>query len=344
MLANITMKIKENVSLKHLNTFSIDSIARYFVEISNIQDLKDILSDNKFVNLPKLILGGGSNLLFTSNFDGLVIKNNILGITKTNEDSDFVYLNVGAGENWHNFVLYCIDNNYSGVENLSLIPGTVGAAPMQNIGAYGVEIKDIFHSLKSIDINSMELKEFNKDECKFGYRESIFKKEYKNKFVIVSVTFKLNKNHCINTSYGDIKKTLDEIGICEPTIKDISLAVCKIRNNKLPDPKLIGNAGSFFKNPEISPNLFYKLKENYPEIPSYKTLTENIKIPAGWLIEKCGWKGKTFDNYGVHKNQALVLVNYGNANGKEINNLADNIQKSVFDLFNITLEKEVNII
>lgn len=338
------MEIKENFSLKSLNTFSLDVLARYFIEIDNIDSLKKILKDERFLNSKKLILGGGSNLLFTKDFDGLVIKNNILGIEKINEDSEYIYLEVGAGENWHNFVLYCLDNNYSGIENLSLIPGTVGASPMQNIGAYGVEIKDIFYSLKALELQTLTVKEFNKEECKFAYRESVFKKELKDKYIIVSVTFKLNKRESINTSYGDIKNTLLEMGIDNPNIKDVSNAVCKIRSSKLPDPKLIGNAGSFFKNPEISPEFFNEIKEKYPEIPSYKTHTEKVKIPAGWLIEKAGWKGKTFDTYGVHKNQALVLVNYGNANGNDINKLADDIKNDVFNKFNIILEKEVNII
>ncbi|MFN8577565.1 MAG: UDP-N-acetylmuramate dehydrogenase [Candidatus Sericytochromatia bacterium] len=338
------MEIKENFSLKSLNTFSLDVLARYFIEIDNIDSLKKILKDERFLNSKKLILGGGSNLLFTKDFDGLVIKNNILGIEKINEDSEYIYLEVGAGENWHNFVLYCLDNNYSGIENLSLIPGTVGASPMQNIGAYGVEIKDIFYSLKALELQTLTVKEFNKEECKFAYRESVFKKELKDKYIIASVTFKLNKRESINTSYGDIKNTLLEMGIDNPNIKDVSNAVCKIRSSKLPDPKLIGNAGSFFKNPEISPEFFNEIKEKYPEIPSYKTHTEKVKIPAGWLIEKAGWKGKTFDTYGVHKNQALVLVNYGNANGNDINKLADDIKNDVFNKFNIILEKEVNII
>lgn len=338
------MEIKKNVSLKSLNTFSIDVLASEYVEVNSIDDLKEILSNEKFKSTPKLILGGGSNLLFTKDFNGLVIKNNIKGISKVSEDDDYIYVESGAGENWHNFVLFCIENNYSGVENLSLIPGTVGASPMQNIGAYGVEIKDVFSSLKAMDILTTEIKEFNNEECRFGYRESVFKKELKGKYVIVSVIFKLKKKSTINTSYGDIKNTLAEMGIETPTIKDVSNAVCKIRSSKLPDPKEIGNAGSFFKNPEISPELFNIIKEKYPEIPSYKTQTENIKVPAGWLIEKAGWKGKTFENYGVHKNQALVLVNYSDAKGIDINNLADQIQKSIFDIFNIKLEKEVNII
>lgn len=338
------MEIKKNFSLKNLNTFSIDALTSEFVEVKTVTALKEVLNDDSFKDTPKLILGGGSNLLFTKNFEGLVIKNSISGISKVDEDSEYVYIESGAGENWHNFVLYCIDNNYAGAENLSLIPGTVGASPMQNIGAYGVEIKDIFHSLKALNIETLEIKEFYKEDCKFGYRESIFKKELKGKYIIISVIFRLNKIPNINTSYGDIKNTLNEMGIKDPTIKDVSNAVCKIRSSKLPDPKTIGNAGSFFKNPEISPLLFNKLKEKYPEIPNYKTNTENIKIPAGWLIEKAGWKGKTFGNYGVHKNQALVLVNYSNAKGEDINKLANDIQQSILELFNIKLEKEVNII
>lgn len=338
------MEVKENFSLKSFNTFSIDAKAKYFAEFDSVEALKAILTDKNYNDIPKMILGGGSNILLTKDFDGLILKNNLLGINKIKEDDTSVYLEVGAGENWHNFVLYSIEHNYSGIENLSLIPGTVGAAPMQNIGAYGVEIKDVFHSLKALSVETLEIQEFKNNDCNFGYRESVFKRELKNKFIILSVIFKLSKNHQVNTSYGAIKDTLKEMGIENPSIKDISDAVCKIRSSKLPDPKEIGNAGSFFKNPEISPELFNKLKVQYPDIVSYKTNTEKVKIPAGWLIERAGWKGKTFGDFGVHKNQALVLVNYGNANGTDINNLADQIKKSIYQQFEIDLEKEVNII
>ena len=344
MPADSSVIIRENFPLKDHNTFSISAKAKYFTEIETTEQLKEIFSSEQFKNEHKLILGGGSNLLFTKDFDGLVIKNNLKGIEKIYENNDYALLKVGAGENWHEFVLSSIKENLSGIENLSLIPGTVGAAPMQNIGAYGVEIKDVFYSLEAFDIATGEIKEFLKDECNFGYRESIFKKELKGKYIIVSVTFKLSKNHKINISYGAIKDTLTEMNIANPTIKDVSDAVSYIRSTKLPDPKVIGNAGSFFKNPEIDQNHFQVLKEKYPDIVSYPIDENKVKIPAGWLIEKAGWKGKTFENYGVHKNQALVLVNYGEAKGEQINNLADQIQTSIFNDFGIKLDKEVNII
>lgn len=342
MLARL--EIKENFSLKEYNTFSISVKCKYFVEVDSVEKLKEIFSLAKFKNDNKLILGGGSNILFTKDFDGLVIKNNFKSIEKTFENNEYVLIKSGAGENWHEFVVDCLNNNFSGIENLSLIPGTVGAAPMQNIGAYGVEIKDVFHSLSAFEIATGEIKDFFKEDCHFGYRESVFKKDLKNKYIILSVTFKLNKNHQLNISYGAIVDILKEMNIDQPTIFDVSKAVCYIRSTKLPDPKVIGNAGSFFKNPEIIASHFTDLKEKYPDIVSYKTNSDSLKIPAGWLIEKAGWKGKTFEHYGVHKNQALVLVNYNNANGDQINQLADEISQSVFDLFKIRLEKEVNII
>ncbi len=337
-------KVKEDFSLKEYNTFGISIKAKYFVEIDTLNQLKEIFKSEKFKNTNILLLGGGSNILFTKDFDGLVVKNNILGIEKISENEDTILIKSGSGENWHKFVLYCLDNNFSGIENLSLIPGTVGATPLQNIGAYGVEIKDVFHSLSAFEIATGEIKTFFNDDCHFGYRESIFKKELKNKYIIISVTFKLSKSPKINISYGAITDTLKEMGINNPTIKDVSKAVCYIRTKKLPDPLVIGNAGSFFKNPEITREHFKTLKEKFPDIVSYKTNTDNLKIPAGWLIEKSGWKGKTFDNYGVHKNQALVLVNYDDAKGEDINRLADQIKESIFNNFGINLEKEVNII
>lgn len=339
------MSIHTNYSLKNLNTFGIDAKANFFVNIKTEDDLKNLLALDEYKKEKKLILGSGSNILFTKDFDGLIIKleNKVISLEK--EDNEFVYIKADAGVIWHDFVDFCLINNYGGVENLSLIPGTVGASPVQNIGAYGVELKDVFDSLSAINIETQEKKIFYKDDCNFNYRSSIFKNKLKNQYIITSVTFKLSKNPQINTSYGDINKFLQETGKKEFTIKDVSQAVCSIRASKLPDPKLIGNAGSFFKNPEIDFSLFEKIKQTFPLIPFYKVLDpQKVKIPAGWLIEQCGWKGKTFDNYGVHKNQALVLVNYGNAVGNDIYLLSEEIKKSIFDKFNINLETEVNII
>ncbi|MBC7473865.1 MAG: UDP-N-acetylmuramate dehydrogenase [Candidatus Sericytochromatia bacterium] len=338
------MEVKENHLLKEYNTFKIEVKAKYFVEVNDIDELKNILLDKKYSSQKKMILGGGSNILFTQDFDGLIIKINLLGINIFSQDEHNVTIKAGAGENWHDFVLYCIYNNFSGLENLSLIPGTVGASPIQNIGAYGVEIKDVFVQLEALDISTGNIRIFDYGECDFSYRGSIFKYELKNKYIIVSVTYKLKKNPVFNVSYGAIRDTLDSMGITELSAKYISDAVISIRSSKLPDPKILGNAGSFFKNPEVSQEHFIRLKAQYPNIVSYKTNTSNIKIPAGWLIEALGWKGKTFDNYGVHQYQALVIVNYGGSNGSDIKNLANDIIKSIFDKFEINLEIEVNII
>lgn len=338
------MKILEYQSLKKLNTFGIDVTAKYFVEFSSIEDIQEILSNPKFLNTKKLILGGGSNLLFTQNFDGLVLKNNLKGIKLVKEDADFYYVKSAAGEVWHEFVMYCIKNNYAGLENLSLIPGNVGASPMQNIGAYGVEVKDVFYELEAFSISDKTIRTFSKAECKFGYRESVFKHELKNKFIITSVTFKLFKNPHFNTSYGAIETELKAMGIIENSIRTISKAVCNIRNSKLPNPAEIGNAGSFFKNPEVVRGKYEFLKTKYPNIVGYELENGNVKLAAGWLIEQAGWKGKTFGDAGVHKLQALVLVNYGNAKGNEIFELSQKVLDSVKEKFGVELEREVNII
>lgn len=338
------MTIHENYSLKKFNTFGIAAEARYFTEFSSIDEIKQILTDKKFTFTEKLILGGGSNILFTKNFDGIVLKNNLKGISIVNEDADYYYVKAAAGEVWHEFVMYCVKNNYSGIENLSLIPGNVGASPMQNIGAYGVEIKDTFHSLEALHINDYSIHTFSKNDCKFGYRESVFKHEFKNQFIITSVTFKLNKKPVFNTSYGAIEKELENMGVQQLSIQAISKAVCNIRSSKLPNPKEIGNAGSFFKNPEIGSEKFSSLKQAFPTIVSYDLPNGNVKLAAGWLIEQCGWKGKTIGDAGVHKLQALVLVNYNNATGNEIFNLSQQILDSVKNKFGVDLEREVNII
>lgn len=339
-----TMTVLENYSLKKLNTFGIDASADYFVECSSVSDLRAVLSDSKFNPLPKLILGGGSNLLFTKDFKGLVIKNNLKGIELVNEDADFYYVRSAAGEVWHEFVMHCIDHNYAGLENLSLIPGNVGASPMQNIGAYGVEIKDRFYELEALRISDQSVHIFGKADCHFGYRESVFKRALKDQFIITSVTFQLLKKPELNTSYGAIEKELEVMGIKEVTIRAISKAVCNIRSSKLPNPAEIGNAGSFFKNPEITKEKFEALKNEFPAVVGYDLENGNVKLAAGWLIEQCGWKGKTIGDAGVHKLQALVLVNYDKAKGSEIYDLSTQILASVKEKFGVDLEREVNII
>ncbi len=333
--------IQTNKNLKEYNTFGISVKAEMFAVFSSIEELKQILSNRNGKDL--LVLGGGSNLLLTKDFDGLVIKNEIKRFEVIEETVSEVIVESGAGENWHEFVLNCIDKGFGGVENLSLIPGSVGASPMQNIGAYGVEIKDVFESLSAYHIASGEIHYFDKTKCEFGYRESIFKNKVKGEYIILTVTFRLTKNPTINSSYGAINEQLKVMGIQVPTIKELSAAVIAIRQSKLPDPKIIGNAGSFFKNPTVDNVLLEKIQENYPDIPNYSA-ENGRKLAAGWLIEKAGWKGRTFDNYGVHKLQALVLVNYGNCTGQEIFDLSSQIIQDVFEKFGVLLEREVNIL
>tara|TARA_B110000967_G_C18878325_1_gene559612 strand:+ start:35 stop:1042 length:1008 start_codon:yes stop_codon:yes gene_type:complete len=334
------MQVLENVSLKPYNTFGLDCKARFFTVAQSTSDLKEIYSDSKFSKLPKLILGGGSNILLCADFEGLVVKIDFKGI----EDLGEGLIKVQAGENWHQFVLWSIEHGYNGIENLSLIPGSVGAAPMQNIGAYGVELKDVFIELEAFHIQSEKIHVFSNKACEFGYRESVFKNVHKGKYIITSVSFKLSSTGIVNAKYGAIASTLAESGLNNPTPKQVSAAVISIRKSKLPDPKEIGNSGSFFKNPIVLKSHFNKLVKMYPTIPSYPVSNLEVKIPAAWLIEKAGWKGKTFGSYGVHKNQALVLVNYGGARGKDINKLAKEIQTSVSDVFSIELQIEVNVI
>ncbi|MCF6182188.1 UDP-N-acetylmuramate dehydrogenase [Lutibacter sp.] len=333
------MNLQKNISLKNYNTFGIDVIADRFIEINSLADLKKITTSEKDI----FLLSGGSNMLLTKSIDKLVIHLNLKGIIVNDTEKQSVFVTAEAGENWHEFVLWCISQNYGGLENLSLIPGNVGTAPIQNIGAYGVEIKDTFYQLEALEIVTGKIKIFTKEECDFGYRNSVFKNELKGKYIIINVTFKLTKNkHKTNISYGAIKTYLQNNP--NPSIKDISDAVIAIRKSKLPDPKKIGNSGSFFKNPVIDKNLFKKLTKNHPNIPHYIVSENEIKVPAGWLIEQCGFKGKRFGDAGVHEKQALVLVNYGNATGKEIYQLAKKIQQTVKKEFNINLEIEVNII
>ncbi|MFC4230506.1 UDP-N-acetylmuramate dehydrogenase [Parasediminibacterium paludis] len=338
------MQLQQNVSLKPYNTFGINVLAKYFASFSNIDELSELLSHHTSqISNHKLILGGGSNILFTQNFDGLVLKNELKGISLINEDADYYYVKAAAGEVWQQFVQHCIANNYAGIENLSLIPGNVGASPMQNIGAYGVEIKDIFHSLEAYHIQDRKIVIFSLNDCQFGYRESVFKRQYKGQFVILSVTYKLHKQPVFNTSYGAINAELEQMGVKELSIQTISQAIINIRSSKLPDPKKIGNAGSFFKNPQISKFRLHVMKEDYEKIPAYPVDDTYFKIAAGWLIEQCGWKGFRKGDAGCNPLQALVLVNYGNATGKEIFDLSTEIIQSVEAKFGITLEREVNI-
>lgn len=338
------MQVNENRSLLVYNTFHIDASCRYFAEVNSEQELLELQQRPEYKNNPHLVIGGGSNLLLTKDFNGLVIKNNIKGRELVRETADHYEVKIGAGENWHQFVLWCIGNNYAGVENLSLIPGNVGASPMQNIGAYGVEIKEVFSRLEAIHQLTGERKTFSKEECEFGYRESVFKHKYKGQFIITSVTYRLNKQPQFNTSYGAIEKELEIMGVKELSIKAISDAVIRIRSSKLPDPAQIGNAGSFFKNPEVSAEKFEDLKKEFPTIVAYPLENGNVKLAAGWLIEQSGWKGKRFGDAGVHVNQALVLVNYGNAKGSEIYELSQKVLDSVSGKFGVLLEREVNII
>jgi UDP-N-acetylmuramate dehydrogenase len=334
----------ENKNLKELNTFGISANCKYFIEINSIEELQEALKFSKSKKLSPFILGGGSNLLLTQDIDTLVIHNNIKGFEVVEESENEVVVEVGAGEVWHELVMHCIEKNWGGLENLSLIPGRVGASPMQNIGAYGVEIKDVFEYLKAVEIATENEKLFDNAACEFGYRESVFKNIYKNQFVICKVAFRLTKNqHQLNTSYGAIEDELNKNN-WEKNIANISKAVINIRQSKLPDPKEIGNAGSFFKNPVISQALYENILKQYPDISAYRIDENNVKIAAGWLIEKSGWKGKKIGNHGVHDRQALVLVNYGNAEGKDILALSTQIIEDIQLKFGIKLEREVNII
>lgn len=335
----------ENFSLKPYNTFGVDAKTRYFAEINNVEELKEALNFSNDQNLPVLFLGGGSNVLLTKDFDGLAVKLNLKGIHEDIISENHVLVTAKAGENWHEFVLFCLKKNYGGLENLSLIPGNVGTSPMQNIGAYGTEIKDVFVSCTVLNLENIQLETFNLGQCKFGYRDSVFKQEGKGKYVILEVTFTLTRqNHNIKTEYGAIKSELENQGIQNPTIQDISKAVIAIRQSKLPDPKQIGNAGSFFKNPTILLTQFEELQQKFENIQGYPN-GDFVKVPAGWLIEQCGWKGKQIGNVASHKLQSLVIVNAtGKATGKEIYDFSTEIINSVQEKFGIELEREVNII
>ncbi|MFH0867411.1 MAG: UDP-N-acetylmuramate dehydrogenase [Bacteroidota bacterium] len=341
---SISMIILENISLKPYNTFGIQANARLFAEMHTLQDIQTFLISEKYKSRRKLIIGGGSNLLFIKDYDDVVMKISTKGIFKIDENEKHVWLNVQAGEVWDDFVNHCIENNYGGIENLALIPGNVGSCPIQNIGAYGVEVKDCIETVEVVDMKSLQMYEILNKDCRFGYRDSIFKKELKDKVIIVSVNFKLTKKHQLNLEYGAIRDELKSTGIENPGIREVAKAVSTIRRCKLPDPEEIGNAGSFFKNPSLSEKEFNKLKSSFPDLPSYTQPDNTYKIPAGWLIEQCGWKGFRKDDAGVHEKQALVLVNYGNASGTEIYQLACKIKDSVKKKFSIDLEMEVNVI
>ncbi len=339
------MKILENYPLKDLTTFHILANAKHYAEFASAGELTEILSNPPVKGNPFIILGGGSNMLFTGDYNGFILRNAIKGIQPIGEDDEHILVKCNGGEKWHDLVMYCVTHNYGGIENLSLIPGTAGAGPIQNIGAYGVELKDVLTEVEALDIKTHETKNISNAECKFGYRESIFKNEEKGRYVILSITIRLTRNsQKVNVSYGTLSKELEAMGIAHPTIKDVSNAVIKIRSSKLPDPGKIGNAGSFFKNPVVSDAVFEKLKSAYPAIISFPSSGGMTKLAAGWLIEQCGWKGKRFGDAGVHKDQALVLVNYGNATGNEIYTLSEQIIESVKIKFGVVLEREVNMI
>jgi UDP-N-acetylmuramate dehydrogenase len=337
------MEIQNDFSLKNYNTFGIEAKAKQFVAVHTLSELKTVLEEHKAT--PKFVLGGGSNMLLTKDINALVIHIDLKGKKIIQENEEHVWVESQAGENWHEFVLWTIEHDFGGLENMSLIPGNVGTTPVQNIGAYGAEIKDTFISCEAINIQNQEIKSFTNEECHFGYRESIFKNEVKDQFIITSVVYKLTKkNHTIRISYGDITSELAKNNVTHPTLKEVSNAVTAIRKSKLPDPKELGNSGSFFKNPIIPKSEFESIHKKFPEMKFYEISTTEVKVPAGWLIEQTGLKGKRFGDAGVHINQALVLVNYGNATGQEILDVSKHVQDTVYKTFGIKIEAEVNVI
>ncbi len=336
------LQIQENISLKNFNTFGIDVSARYYVEICHEDELVELFLDPQWLDTKRLVLGGGSNMLFKDDFNGLVIRINIRGIERRLQNND-VFVEAGAGEVWNDLVNYCVDRGYGGIENLSLIPGSVGASPVQNIGAYGVELKDVFKSCRAFEIASGQFKTFIKTDCSFAYRESVFKGALKEQYIIVSVKLHLSLLPNLNLKYGAIEQELQSRNISEPTLKDVSKVVSHIRVSKLPDPSTIGNAGSFFKNPIISRAQFEEVHSKFPEVVNYPA-GDDFKLAAGWLIEQCGWKGKIVGNTGTWQNQALVLVNHGGATGEEVYSLSSQIIDSVYSKFGVLLEREVNIV
>ena len=342
------MQIQENISLRPYNSFAIDARARYFSVFRDATELEEILEEQK--TAPALVLGGGSNILLTGDIDGLVLKNEIPGVQELHEDEQYVYVKAGAGENWHGFVQHCIERNWGGVENLSLIPGHVGATPMQNIGAYGVEIEDVFHSLEAFHLLERKLVTFTAADCAFGYRDSVFKHAYRGQFVILSVTYRLCKKHRFHTGYGSLEEELEKMGVQELSLRAVADAVIRIRRSKLPDPAQLPNAGSFFKNPEVSREKYQQLLNQFPAIVAHPVPNGQMKLAAGWLIEHCGpaegqsWKGYREGDAGCHERQALVLVNFGQASGRDIYALSERILQSVESVFGVKLEREVNII
>ncbi len=337
------MHIERHASLRAYNTFNLDVTANYLITVNGIGELRYALTEEGLKHLDRIILGGGSNVLFTKDVPGLVVLNRIKGIEVVQEDNDYVLVKSGSGEVWNDLVMWSIERGLGGVENLSLIPGSVGAGPMQNIGAYGVELKDSFYELEAMDLQDLEIRKFSAEDCKFGYRESVFKHELRNRFYITSVTLKLHKHPLLKTTYGAITQELQRKGIISPVVRDISDAVISIRRSKLPDTRVLGNAGSFFKNPEVEEVVYEKLKQDFPDIVAFPVIPGKMKLAAGWLIEQCGWKGKVLGHCGAHKDQALVLVNYGGATGKEIYELALAIRDSVIEKFGVRIDPEVNV-
>lgn len=336
--------LEKAVSLRSMNTFGLEAKAALYFRIHRKEELSSLWKTNLLQLASPLVLGGGSNIVFKNDYHGLVLHNCLPGREVVSEDPQSVRVRFGAGESWHDCVMFAVSHGWGGVENLSLIPGTIGAAPIQNIGAYGAELKDVFDSLEAFDLESGEVRIFDKDACAFGYRDSYFKREGKGRYCILSVVLKLSKQPVLNISYGDIQATLSEMGIKHPGVKDVSAAVIQIRQSKLPDPKELGNCGSFFKNPMIPRAQYEALKASYPDLKSFPAEGDRVKIPAAWLIEQDGWKGKRIGNTGSHARQALVLVNYGGATGEEVANLADRIAGSVMMRFGVALEREVNIL
>lgn len=337
-------EIRQDVDLKPLNTFGISARARYYTELHSVAEFAELQQTEIYKNEPLLIIGGGSNLLFTKNFEGLVIRNCLKGTSIVEDNEHSVLLKVAAGEVWHEFVMWSIEQGYAGLENLSLIPGCVGASPMQNIGAYGVEIKEVFEKLEALSMRDGVLQSFDKSACEFGYRESVFKRKYKNQFIITAVYFRLKKNATVNTSYGAITTQLQEMGVTQPSIKDVSEAVMAIRRSKLPDPKITGNAGSFFKNPEVSAELYNMVHARFPDVVAYPLADGRFKLAAGWLIEQAGLKGFEIDGAAVHLKQALVLINKGGASGDAVLRLSEEVIKRVKEKYGVELEREVNIV
>lgn len=344
------MRIEENKSLKAFNTFGIEAAARYFAEVRSADEFRELAGDKRFARAKKLLLGGGSNILLTGDFDGFVVKNAIPGIKVTEETATDVIVRAGAGVVWHDLVAWAIERNYGGLENLSLIPGLTGAAPVQNIGAYGAELKDTFHELEAIEMDSLTAVKFSAGDCAFGYRDSVFKNKARGKYFITSVSLKLAKlsaagaPYRFRTEYGDLRRMLDEMKVKELSLAAVSEAVCRIRRAKLPDPAEIGNAGSFFKNPSVPAVQCRELIQKYSAMPHFPQKDGTVKVPAGWLIEQCGWKGKRAGRAGCHRDQALVLVNHGGATGREILEFSETVRQSVRERFGIELLPEVNIV